>query len=86
MRAVGRLRIGAVLATLGVTDYDPLLRNRRPRLAELWTALGEPLPANAHAKIRRLLARLELVLTQIAELERERDAVVETKAFDKASK
>jgi hypothetical protein len=30
-----------------------------------------------------LLARLELVLTQIAELERERDAVVETDASDK---
>jgi transposase len=77
-------RIGAVLATLGVSDYNPLLRNRGRRLAELQTALGEPLPANAHAKIKRLLARLELVLTQIAELER--DAVVETEASDKASK
>ena len=79
-------RIGAVLATLGVSDYNPLLRNRCHRLAELRTGLGEPLPANAHAKIKRLLARLELVLTQIAELERERDAVVETEAPDKASK
>jgi transposase len=78
-------RIGAVLATLGVSDYNPLLRNRCRRLAELRTGLGEPLPANAHAKIKRLLARLELVLTQIAELERERDAVVETEAPDKAS-
>src|SRR5262252_8889989 len=78
-------RIGAVLATLGVSDYNPLLRNRGRRLAELRTALGEPLPANAHAKIKRLLARLELVLRQIAELERERDAVVETEASDKAS-
>jgi transposase len=60
-------RIGAVLATLGVSDYNPMLRN-------LGTDLGEPLPANAHAEIKRLLARLELVLTQIAELERERDA------------
>ncbi|HEY1895353.1 MAG TPA: IS110 family transposase [Terracidiphilus sp.] len=79
-------RIGAVLATLGVSDYNPLLRNRNRRLAELRTGLGEPLPRNAHAKIERLLARLELVLTQIAELERERDAVVETEASDKASK
>jgi transposase len=63
-----------------VSDYNPLLRNRGRRLAELRTALGEPLPANAHAKLKRLLARLELVLTQIAELERERDAVVETEA------
>src|SRR5271155_4918419 len=79
-------RIGAILATLGVSDYNPLLRNRGRRLAELRTALGEPLPANAYAKIERLLARLELVLTQIAELERERDAVVETEASDRASK
>ena len=78
-------RIGAILATLGVSDYNPLLRNRGRRLAELRTALGEPLPANAHAKLKRLLARLELVLTQIAELERERDAVVETEASDGAS-
>jgi transposase len=79
-------RIGAVLATLGVSDYNPLLRNRHRRLAELRTGLGEPLPPNAHAKIERLLARLELVLAQIAELERERDAVVETEASDQASK
>ena len=69
-----------------MSDYNPLLRNRCRRLAELRTGLGEPLPANAHAKIKRLLARLELVLAQIAELERERDAVVETEAPDKASK
>ena len=79
-------RIGAVLATLGVTDYNPLLRNRHHRLADLRTGLGEPLPPNAHAKIARLLARLELVLAQIAELERERDAVVETETPDRASK
>ena len=79
-------RIGAVLATLGVSDYNPLLRNRKRCLAELRTGLGEPLPRNAHAKIERLLARLELVLAQIAELEGERDAVVESVASDKASK
>jgi transposase len=79
-------RIGAILATLGVNDYNPLLRNRSRRLAELRTALGEPLPTNAHAKIKRLLVRLELVLTQIAELERERDAVMETEASDRASR
>jgi transposase len=79
-------RIGAVLATLGVSDYNPLLRNRHRRLTELRTGLGEPLPRNAQAKIERLLARLELVLAQIAELERERDVVVEAEASDKASK
>jgi transposase len=70
-------RITAVLATLGVSDYNPLLRNRHHRLAELRTGLGKPLPLNAHAKIVRLLARLELVLAQLAVLEHERDAVME---------
>src|SRR5262245_66065115 len=50
------------------------------------TGLCEPLPPNAHAKIARLLARLELVVAQIAELERERDGVVETETPDHASK
>ena len=57
-------RIGAVLATLGVNDYNPLLQSRRRRLAELRTGLDEPIPPNALAKIERLLARLELVLAQ----------------------
>jgi transposase len=79
-------RITAVLATLGVSDYNPLLRNRHRRLAELRTGLGKPLPLNAHAKIVRLLARLELVLAQVAVLEHERDAVMEADASDQASK
>lgn len=79
-------RITAVLATLGVSDYNPLLRNRHHRLAELRTGLGKPLPLNAHAKIVRLLARLELVLAQLAVLEHERDAVMEAEASDQASK
>ena len=55
-------RIGAVLATLGVGDYNPLLRNRRRRLGEIRTALGDPLPSNARDKIVRMLDRLELLL------------------------
>jgi len=38
------------------------------------------LPPDARAKIERLLARLELVLAHIMELERERNAVAETAA------
>lgn len=63
-------RICAVLATQGADDYNPLLRSRRRRLTELRTGLGDPIPPNALAKIARLLTRLELVLAQIAELER----------------
>lgn len=78
-------RINAVLATLGAGDYNPLLQSRRRRLDQLRTALGEPLLPNARAKIERLLARLELVLVQIVELERERDAIVEADAPDHAT-
>ena len=79
-------RIGAVLATLGVSEYNPLLRNRRRRLGELRTALGNPLPANAYDKIVRLLDRLELLLAQISALECQRDAVLEDEAPDKAGR
>jgi len=77
-------RIGAVLATLGVRDYNPLRRDRRRCLEALRTALGDPLPPHAGARILRMLDRLELVCAQITELERERDAVLEEKAPDKA--
>jgi transposase len=79
-------RIGAVLATLGIDGYNPLLQSRRRRLADLRTGLGEPIPPNALAKIERLLSRLELVLAQIADLERDRDAVAESTAPSEAGK
>ena len=74
-------RIGAVLATLGVPEYNPL----KQRLDELRTALGEPLPMHARAKITRMLDRLELVIEQITELERQRDAVLDEERPDKAA-
>lgn len=70
-------RIGAVLATLGVGEYNPIRRDRRQRLDELWTALGGSLPTHARAKIVRMLDRLKLLLIQITELEKSRDAVLE---------
>src|SRR3954452_657641 len=78
-------RIGAVLATLGAGEYNPLRRDRRQRLDELRTALGDSLPTNARAKIVRMLDRLELLLTQITELEQSRDAVLEDEKPDRAS-
>jgi transposase len=44
------------------------------------------LPARAHAKITRLLTRLELVLAQIAEIDERRDAVLEDAAPDAAGR
>jgi transposase len=77
-------RIGAVLETMGCGDYNPLLRNRRQRLGELRTALGTSLPPHAHAKINRMLDRLDLVCAQIVELEHDRDAVLQEKTPNKA--
>jgi len=78
-------RIGAVLATLGVGEYNPLRRDRRQRLDELRTALGGSLPTHTRAKIVRMLDRLELLLIQITELEKSRDAVLEDENPDKAA-
>ncbi len=78
-------RIGAVLATLGVSEYNPIRRDRRQRLDELRTALGEALPTHARAKIVRMLDRLELLLIQITELEKSRDAVLEDANPDRAA-
>ncbi len=54
-------RIGAVLATLGVGECNPLLRNRLERPDALRTALGTSLPPHAHAKTGRMLDRLDPV-------------------------
>ena len=53
-------------------------------LEALQTALGDLLPPHARARLLRMLDRLELVCAQISELERERDAVLEAEAPDKA--
>jgi len=78
-------RVSAILATLGAGEYNPLRRDRRQRLDELRTALGDSLPRHAHAKIARMLDRLELLLIQITELEQSRDAVLEDKTPDRAA-
>ena len=75
----------AVLANLGVGEYNPIRRDRRQRLDELRTALGDSLPTHARAKIVRMLDRPELLLIQIAELEKSRDAVLEDANPDKAA-
>ena len=72
--------IDGLLATLDITGYRPLRRDRRARLAALRTPEGDPLPPHAAARIGRVLDRLELVMRQIAELERARDAVLAEEA------
>lgn len=69
-------RIKGLLFAQGVTDYEPLPRNRRERLEELRTGDGRLLPPHLKAQIGRELDRLELALQQIKSVETERDAVL----------
>jgi len=68
-------RIKGLLFSQGVSDYEPLRRNRRQRLDELKTGDGRPLPPHLKRQINRELDRLELLLGQIKTVEAERDAL-----------
>ena len=70
-------RIKGLLVGQGISDYDPLHKDRRKRLAETITGDGRPLPARLKAVLLRELDRIELLLLQIADVEAERDASVE---------
>jgi transposase len=70
-------RIQGLLAAQGIAGYNPLRGDRRARLAQLVTGDGRPLPPRLAAAIGRALDRIELLLRQLAELERERDAALQ---------
>jgi transposase len=69
-------RIKGLLFSQGVSDYEPLRRNRRQRLDELKTGDDRPLPSHLKAQINRELDRLELLIEQIKIVEAERDALL----------
>jgi transposase len=69
-------RIKGLLFSQGISDYQPLRRNRRQRLDELKTGDARPLPLHLKAQISRELDRLELLLEQIKAVETERDALI----------
>jgi len=69
-------RIKGLLSGQGIPDYDPLHRDRRRCLAALTTGDGRPLPERLQAEIGRELDRLEMVVSQLTVVERERDALV----------
>jgi transposase len=69
-------RIKGLLFAQGISDYEPLHRDRRRRLEELTTGDGRPLPAHLTAQIGRELDRLELLLEQLKAVEAERDALL----------
>jgi transposase len=79
--------IKGLLFSQGVTDYEPLHKDRRGRLEELRTGDGgRPLPKHMQTEIGRELERLELVLAHIEAIEDERDALLAEKvAEDKTS-
>jgi transposase len=69
-------RIKGLLAGQGSADYDPLRKDRLARLDTLRTGDGRPLPERLKAEIRREIERVDLVVSQMAMVERERDALV----------
>jgi transposase len=75
-------RIKGLCAQQGILHYEPMRADRHERLAELRTGDGRPLPALLLAEIRRELARLELLLEQIAELEVAREAALKAEQPD----
>jgi transposase len=71
-------RIKGLLSGQGITDYDPLGKNRHARLDALKTGDGRALPERLKLEIQREIQRLDLVNAQNATVERERDALVKT--------
>jgi transposase len=69
-------RIKGLLFSQGISDYEPLRRDRRIRLEECKTGDGRPLPGHLKAQIGRELDRLELLLEQIKAIEAARDAML----------
>ncbi len=71
-------RIRGLLSGQGVRDYNPLRGDCLERLEALWTGDGRPLPPLLKAEILRELDRIAVVTTQLATVERARDALVHT--------
>jgi transposase len=70
-------RIRGLLFGQGITNYNPLHKNRRKGLEELRTGDGRSVPAHLKSEILREIDRLELVLRQIGEVEAERDEMLQ---------
>src|SRR6266851_7819807 len=69
-------RIKGLLASQGITSYQPLRRDRHQRLDELQTLDGRPLPTRLKSQILREIERMEMVLRQIIAVEEVRDTLV----------
>jgi transposase len=69
-------RIKGLLAGQGIVDFEPLRTRHRTRLDVLRTGDGRLLPPHLKQEIRRHLARLDLVQSDIQAVEAERDALL----------
>jgi transposase len=65
-------RVKATLARLGIRSFNPKLKKAPERLEHLRTPEGEPIPPNTLAELQRDLARKQLIVEQIREIEKER--------------
>jgi transposase len=74
-------RIKGLLAGQGISDFEPLHKDRRARLDALRTGDGRPLPRRLKGELLREIELIELLLRQIADVEAERDSAAE---FDPA--
>jgi transposase len=77
-------RIRGLLMSQGVTDYQPVRRDRRARLETLATGDGRALPPQMKRELERALDRLDVLLRQIKAVEAERDAMQEAAASEAA--
>jgi transposase len=79
-------RIKSLLATQGIFEFEPARKQRRERLEELRCWNGQPLPPRLKEELVRELHRLELVHTQISEVEAARDrALKQARAVETVS-
>jgi transposase len=67
-------RIKGLLFAQGIRGIEPKLRRARIDFAALKTAEGNPLPDRLRRELEREYARLDLIETQLREVEKERDA------------
>jgi transposase len=65
-------RVKATLARLGIRSFNPKLKKAPERVQHLRTPEGEPIPPNTLAELQRDLARKQLIVEQIREIEKER--------------
>ncbi len=75
-------RIKGLLNGQGIRDYDPLGRDRFTQLDALKTGDGRLLPQMLKEEIHRELDRIDLLMTQLAVVERARDALFQLEAAD----